>query len=302
MKAAAVERMSEHHIGRAIVNEANSRGIDHARQRIDEFRYIAGCGVSARVDGETVLLGSSRWLENNGVIPRPDLQVDAAGLQERAVTCVHVAVSGRELGMIGVTDQLRDDAKDLIKNLRLDGIRLTMLSGDRRKVAEAVAEQLGGMEVIAEVLPEDKDRVILGLQSQGEVVAMIGDGINDAAALTRADVGIAVGSGADVSGASADLVLISKRLDRVRQAMQLSRSTLRTVRQNIGISVVYNAVMVPLAMAALITPLIAAIAMPISSLLVVGNAIRINTVFGTKSVPAKSNKAVLSREDGPLWK
>lgn len=302
MKAAAVERMSEHHIGLAIVDEANLRGIDYARQRIDEFRYIAGHGVSAHVDGAIVLLGSSRWLESNGVILRPDFQVAAAGLQEQAVTCVHVAVNGRELGMIGVMDRLRGDAKDLIKNLRLDGIKLTMLSGDRRKVAEAVATQLGGMEVIAEVLPGGKDRVIMELQRQGEVVAMIGDGINDAAALARADVGIAIGSGADVSAASADLVLISDRLDRVRQAMQLARNTLRTVKQNIGISVVYNAIMVPLAMAALITPLVAAIAMPISSLLVVANAIRINNIFGTRPGPAKSNGAVLSREGGLLWK
>ena len=146
-------------------------------------------------------------------------------------------------------------------------------------MAEAVAKQLGGMEVIAEVLPQDKDQVVQHLQQQGAIVAMVGDGINDAPALIRANVGIALGSGTDVSVESADIVLMHNELDKVRQASLLSRRTLRTIKQNIGLSFVYNSIMVPLAMMGHVTPLVAAITMPISSLLVIANAARIRNLF-----------------------
>jgi Cu2+-exporting ATPase len=156
---------------------------------------------------------------------------------------------------------------------------MTLLSGDRKPVAEAIARQLGGMEVIAEVMPQDKDRVIQGLQQEGECVAMVGDGVNDAPALIRANVGIALGSGTDVSVESADIVLMQNELDKVRLATLLSRRTLRTIKQNIGLSFAYNGIMVPLAMMGHVTPLLAAISMPISSLLVIGNAARIRNLF-----------------------
>jgi Cu2+-exporting ATPase len=146
-------------------------------------------------------------------------------------------------------------------------------------VAEAVAQQLGGMEVIAEVMPQDKDLIIQQLKQRGECVAMVGDGINDAPALIRADVGIALGSGTDVSVESADIVLMKNELDKVRLATLLSRRTLRTIKQNIGLSFIYNAIMVPLAMTGHVTPLMAAITMPISSLLVISNAARIRNLF-----------------------
>jgi Cu2+-exporting ATPase len=167
----------------------------------------------------------------------------------------------------------------LVAALRAQGIHMTVLSGDRRRVAEAIATQLGGMDVIAEVLPQDKHRVIGELQRRGRRVAMVGDGVNDAPALARADVGIALGSGTDVSIESADIVLISNELDKVRLAIELSRRTLRTIRQNIAISITYNVIMVPLAMMAMVTPLVAAISMPVSSLLVIANAARIRTLF-----------------------
>jgi Cu2+-exporting ATPase len=166
-----------------------------------------------------------------------------------------------------------------VDTLRAQGIKMTLLSGDRKVVAEAVAAQLGGMEVIAEVLPQDKDRVIQQLQQRGAIVAMVGDGINDAPALIRADVGIALGSGTDVSVESADIVLMHNELDKVRLATLLSRRTLRTIKQNIGLSFLYNVIMVPLAMMARVTPLVAAITMPISSLVVIGNAARIRNLF-----------------------
>jgi Cu2+-exporting ATPase len=167
----------------------------------------------------------------------------------------------------------------VVAGLKGEGIRVTLLSGDRRATAESIARQLGGMEAIAEVLPEDKDRVVADLQRRGGRVAMVGDGVNDAPALVRADVGIAMGSGTDVSIASADIVLMSADLAKVREAALLSRRTLRTIRQNIGISLVYNVVMVPLAMAALVTPLVAAVSMPLSSLAVIANSARIGRLF-----------------------
>jgi Cu2+-exporting ATPase len=174
----------------------------------------------------------------------------------------------------------------LIRALRQQGLKLTLLTGDRRQAAQAIAQRLGGMEVIAEVLPEEKDQVVKSLQARGERVAMVGDGVNDAPALVRADVGIAMGSGTDVSISSADIVLMSSELEKVRLAIGLSRRTLRTIRQNIGISITYNLIMVPLAMAAVVTPLVAAISMPLSSLAVIGNSTRIRTLF--KGVKVKA--------------
>ena len=277
--AAAAERASEHSIARSLVAEARARDLPVDRVGVEGFENRPGLGVRARVEGHALVLGSRVWLEANGVRGLDALQTVAADWEARGIGCVHVAVDGEAAGLLAVVDRLRPDALPLISALRRQGMRLTLLSGDRRPVAEAVARELGGMEVIAEVLPEDKDRVIGRLQAVGEGVAMVGDGVNDAPALIRADVGIAVGSGTDVSVESADIVLMHDELDKVRLASALSRRTLRTIRQNIGISITYNLIMVPLAMAALVTPLVAAISMPLSSLAVIGNAARIRTLF-----------------------
>jgi len=277
--AAVVERYSEHSIGKAIVDAAEEQHIDVGNERPDAFEGKPGSGVTAVVDGHSIVIGTSDWLAQKKVVIDESLVASIHTLERDAVTCVHVAIDARYAGFIGIADQLRPDAKGLVESLRAVGIRMTLLSGDRRRVAEAIAAKLGGMEVIAEVMPDEKDRVIARLQEQGEWVAMVGDGVNDAAALIRANVGIAVGSGTDVSLESADIVLMSDELDKVRLATALSRRTLRTIRQNIGISLLYNVIMIPLAMMAFITPLFAAIAMPISSLLVIGNAARIRTLF-----------------------
>jgi Cu2+-exporting ATPase len=282
-EAAAVERYSEHLIGRAIVAEAKSREL--ALPTISDFENMPGYGVRAKVNGRRLVLGTAVWLEQNNVAADGRHSQRIGELEAEGTTCIHVARDGRHLGVIGVTDMLRADARTLVENLRAAGIGMTLLSGDRRAVVEAVAAKLGGMEVIADVLPEDKDRVIADLQKRGHRVAMVGDGVNDAPALIRADVGIAIGSGTDVSMESADIVLVSNELEKVRLATALSRRTLRTVKQNIVASLAYNAVTVPLAMAAFVTPLFAAIAMPFSSLFVIGNAARIRTLF--KKAPAE---------------
>lgn len=277
--AAAVERYSEHSVARAIVNAADEQQLRYRDLSAQGFRAEAGLGVTATMHGQTILLGNVAWLTRQGVVPDNELQNQAHEFEAQAMSCVHYAQAGVHLGVFALADQLRGDAQQLVNELRASGIAMTLLSGDRKPVAEAIARQLGGMEVIAEVMPQDKDQVIQSLQKSGAVVAMVGDGINDAPALIRADVGIALGSGTDVSVESADIVLMHNELNKVRQATLLSRRTLLTIKQNIGLSFIYNIIMVPLAMMGHVTPLVAAITMPISSLLVIGNAARIRNLF-----------------------
>ncbi len=277
--AAAVERYSEHSVARAIVAEAEDQQLNYRDVAVQGFQATVGLGVHAEVAGATVLLGSAEWLSRSGVALDAALLAQAHELEAQAMSCVHIALGDAHVAVFALADKLRDDAQQLVNELRAAGIGMTLLSGDRKPVAEAIARQLGGMDVIAEVLPQDKDQVIQRLQQRGEVVAMVGDGINDAPALIRADVGIALGSGTDVSVESADIVLMHNELDKVRLATLLSRRTLLTIKQNIGLSFVYNAIMVPLAMMAHVDPLVAAITMPISSLVVIGNAARIRNLF-----------------------
>lgn len=276
--AAVTERFSEHVIGKAIVEELKARQI-HSRMELRESENFPGQGIQALVEGNKVQIGTPAWLQSSGIELRTEVLAEAEKLESEAISSVHLAIAGIHEGFIGVADNLRPDARALIDKLRASGIHLTLLSGDRIGVANAIASELGGMEVIAEVLPEEKDQAIRQLQGQGKQVAMVGDGINDAPALIRADVGIAIGSGTDVSVESADIVLMGDELEKIHLASQLSRRTLRTIHQNIGISITYNIIMVPLAMAALITPLVAAVSMPVSSLLVIANAARIRTLF-----------------------
>ncbi len=280
--AAAVERYSEHSVACAVVIAAETRALSYRNLLVQDFHATAGAGVEADVAGIRVLLGTAEWMVRNQIKPAEGLMHTLDELEAQAKTCVFLAVDGRHVAVLVLADILRADARALINTLRVAGIGMTLLSGDRRAVAEAIALQLGGMEVIAEVLPQDKDRVIQQLQQRGECVAMVGDGVNDAPALIRADVGIALGSGTDVSVESADIVLMRNELDKVRLATLLSRRTLRTIKQNIGLSFVYNSIMVPLAIMGHVTPLVAAITMPISSLLVIGNAARIRNLFKEK--------------------
>jgi Cu2+-exporting ATPase len=292
--AASLEGYSEHNIAKAICRWAEKRNL--LLKTVEHVDNVPGLGIRGVVDGHVVVIGTQAWLQTNQVELHQDVLTQIPLWENHGASCVHVAIDGRHAGLIAINDQLRPDAKILVAALREQGIRMTILSGDRRPVVEHIAQQLGGMETIAEVLPEDKDRIIRQLRNDGHKVAMVGDGVNDAVALNRADVGIALGSGTDVSGESADIVLMSNELDKVRLAMQLSLRTLRTIRQNIGISFTYNIIMVPLAMMAMITPLVAAISMPISSLLVIGNAIRIRSVFQQREIEGQR------QEETSAWK
>lgn len=274
--AAALEARSEHPLARAVVDLAQVARLPGAGREVTDIQVTPGAGIAGLVDGQAVRIGTPAWVS---VGPPPAWLPDNAGTG----TLIACALDGRVMLGLAIEDPLRADAAQAIAGLRGDGCRVTLLTGDRRATAERIAAALGGgMAVIAEVRPEDKDQIIAGLQAAGERVVMVGDGINDAPALVRADVGIAVGSGTDVSIASADIVLLTNELARVRDARRLARRTLGTIRQNIGISIGYNLIMVPLAMAGLITPLIAAIAMPISSLAVISNSARIRSVFGRR--------------------
>jgi Cu2+-exporting ATPase len=278
-RLAALERFSEHPTAQAMLAWAEAQGISIAERTVSDFRYQPGMGVAGEVEGLQMLAGNSDWLDAREVVRHPRYDAIAEQLAREGIGVIRVAVAGREVALIAIEDRLRPEADQMVAELKAQGMELTLLSGDRRPVAEAIARRLGGMEVIAEVLPEDKDQAIRRLQSDGRKVAMVGDGVNDAPALVRADVGIAMGSGTDVSIASSDIVLMQGDLQKVRLAIGLSRRTLLTIRQNIGISIVYNIIMVPLAMAAIVTPLVAAISMPLSSLAVIGNAARIRTLF-----------------------
>ena len=218
-------------------------------------------------------------MQQTGLVVSDVWQQQAFAAEKDGISCVLVVRDGNIIGLLGFTDELRDDAQQTISDLLAQGIKVTVLSGDRQAVVAAVTAKLGNVGRLAEVLPEDKQQCIRDLQKQGARVAMVGDGINDSPALIQADVGIALAAGTDVSIESADIVLSQNRLAQVAEARQLAARTLRTIRQNIVLSISYNIIMVPLAMMALVSPLLAAVTMPISSLLVIGNAARISRLF-----------------------
>ena len=285
----ALERVSEHPAAAAVIQLCEGAGI--GLQGIDAraVQVSPGSGIRGLVEGMEVIVGNAEWLTRHGIPMGTDADPTDGPEPGGAMGLIHCALGGREVLVLATEDRLRQGAREVVERLREEGIRVTLLTGDRRANGERVAAALGGVDLIAEVLPEDKDRVVAELQRDGRRVAMVGDGVNDAPALVRADVGIAMGSGTDVSIASADIVLMSDSLERVVEAAQLSRRTLQTIRQNIGISVAYNSIMVPLAMAAVVTPLIAAVSMPLSSLAVIGNSARIRGLFrGRRAVGAAS--------------
>jgi Cu+-exporting ATPase len=280
--AASIERASEHPLAAAIVAAAEERGIELAEAR--DFDSITGQGVRGVVDGRAVALGNQRLLAT--------LNIDPGRLAERAeqqraegATVMFVAVDGRPVGLIGVADPIKATTPAALEALREEGLRIVMLTGDNRTTALAVAKKVGIDEIHAEVLPEQKNEVIRRLQAEGRTVAMAGDGINDAPALAQADIGIAMGTGADVAMESAGITLVKGDLSGLVRARRLSEATMRNIRQNLFFAFVYNALGVPIAagvlypfMGLLLSPIIAAAAMSLSSVSVIGNALRLRAV------------------------
>ena len=280
--AAAVERASEHPLADAIVAEAKARGI--ALPDVRDFDSPTGKGVLGTVEDRRVTLGNARFLAEQHVETEP-VRIQADALREHGATAIFVGIDGEVAGVIAIADPIKATTPDALASLRRDGIRVVMLTGDNRTTALAVARDLGIDEVEAEVLPDQKSDVVSRLKSEGRVVAMAGDGVNDAPALAAADVGIAMGSGTDVAIESAGVTLLKGDLTGIVRARKLSRATMTNIRQNLFFAFAYNAAGVPVAagllypfFGVLLSPVIAAAAMSLSSVSVVGNALRLNRV------------------------
>jgi Cu+-exporting ATPase len=277
--AAALERGSEHPLAAAIVEGAASRGVSIGSAEAFESR--TGKGVMGRVDGRSIALGNASLLAELGVAAG-DAGARAESMRREGQTAMFVVIDGAVAGLVGVADPIKETTPDAIAQLHAEGLRIVMLTGDSRTTAEAVAKRLSIDDVIADVLPDQKASVIERLQREGRVVAMAGDGINDAPALAQAQVGIAMGTGTDVAMESAGVTLVKGDLRGIVRARRLSRATMANIRQNLFFAFVYNALGVPVAAGVLypafgllLSPMIAAAAMSLSSVSVIGNALRL---------------------------
>ena len=279
--AAALERGSEHPLAAAIVGGAEDRGVRPVQA--ENFQSITGKGVQGRVDGRAVALGNHAMMDSLNIGPGK-LTVRAEELRSEGQTVIFVATDGKLAGIVGVADPVKESTPDAIRQLHDEGIRIVMLTGDNKTTADAVARRLGIDEVMAEVLPDQKADVIKRLQGEGCVVAMAGDGINDAPALAQAQVGIAMGTGTDVAMESAGVTLVRGDLRAIARARRLSRRSMANIKQNLFFAFAYNSVGVPIAAGVLypffgllLSPIIAAAAMSLSSVSVIGNALRLRT-------------------------
>lgn len=276
--AAAVERNSEHPLAEAVVQYAQSQEVNLAEAQ--QFEAIAGSGVQATVEGHFIQIGTQRWLAEQGIETNA-LQPQQSRWEAAGKTAVFIAVDGQMQGLVGIADALKETSLEAVRALQKLRLEVVMLTGDNRPTAEAIAQQLGIKRVFAEVRPDQKAAQIQTLQAEG-IVAMVGDGINDAPALAQADVGIAIGTGTDVAIAASDITLISGDLQGIVTAIQLSRATMRNIRQNLFFAFIYNVVGIPIAAGVLfplfgwlLSPIIAGGAMAFSSVSVVTNALRL---------------------------
>ncbi|MBL8822619.1 MAG: copper-translocating P-type ATPase, partial [Planctomycetia bacterium] len=280
--AAALERSSEHPLAAAISEAVRERGLDVPQA--ESFESLTGRGVRGMVEGRTAAVGNVKLMQEIGA-DAGGMMEKASQIREQGQTAIFVAVNGQVAGLIGIADPIKASAKDAIRLLHAEGVRIVMLTGDNRTTADAVAKQLGIDDVRADVLPADKGKTVEAFQAEGRIVAMAGDGINDAPALAQAQVGIAMGTGTDVAMESAGVTLMKGDLQGIVRARRLSRATMRNIRQNLIFAFAYNVLGVPIAAGVLypffgllLSPMIASAAMTLSSLSVVGNALRLRTV------------------------
>ncbi len=277
--AASVEKGSEHPLGEAILKGARDRGIDPPDST--DFKAIPGHGVEAKVDSMSVLLGNIKLMRDRK-ISTGGLEDASARLADEGKTPMFVAVNGKAAGIIAVADTVKEDSKEAIAAMKGMGLEVVMITGDNKRTAHAIARQVGIDRVMAEVLPEDKAFNVQKLQLEGKRVAMVGDGINDAPALAQADIGLAIGTGTDVAIEASDITLIKGSLKGVALAIQVSRATMRNIKQNLFGAFIYNTLGIPIAagvlypfFGVLLSPLIAGAAMAFSSVTVVSNANRL---------------------------
>ena len=289
----AIETNSEHSLAKALCKNLKMYAKPDLMSQVSMFKNFPGKGVEAILLAKDYRIGTADWLQKLDVTIPQELVELADSQAALAQTAVWLSIDNQVAGVFFLEDELREDAALLIKRLHNRGKQITLLSGDKKLVAQSVANHLSqdgkiDINVIAEVLPEDKHDVIKQLQLDGKLIGMIGDGINDAPALARADVSFALGSGTDVSMDSSDIVILNNTLISIDTAIDLSARTLKTIKQNIASSFIYNITLVPLAMAALLTPMIAAITMPLSSLVVIGNAVRIRSFYSKKAIQKRA--------------
>lgn len=282
--ASGLEAASEHPLAGALIQAARSRGI--SLPHVEEFESITGKGIRGKLEGHEVIVGSLAMLEALGV-SHPSIAAQAESFQKNGETTVFVAIDGRPAGLIRIEDPIREGAKEAIEALHQEGLRLLLVTGDRPETARAIAGKLGIEEVNAEILPEEKQAIVERLQKEGRVVAMVGDGINDAPALAKADVGIAMGQGTDVAIESADVTLMRPDLMLVVMSRRLSQATVRNIKQNLLFAFGYNTLAIPIAagilypaFGVLLSPVIAAAAMSLSSVSVITNALRLRGFKG----------------------
>jgi Cu+-exporting ATPase len=280
--AASLERGSEHPLAAAIVAGAEERGVSLVSA--EDFKSTTGQGVAGRIEGRLVALGNEQMMRELGVAIDAIL-AEADARRKDGQTVMFVAIDGRLAGLIGVADPIKTTTPEALKMLHNDGVKIVLVTGDNRLTAEAVARKLGIDQVEAEVMPDRKAAVVKRLQSQGRIVAMAGDGINDAPALAQADVGIAMGTGADVAMESAGITLVKGDLRGIVKARRLSRATMRNIRQNLFFAFIYNVLGIPIAAGVLypafgllLNPIIASAAMSLSSVSVITNALRLRRV------------------------
>jgi Cu+-exporting ATPase len=283
--AASAETGSEHPLGQAIVASARDKGL--APLKADSFNSITGRGIEARIEGRDVLAGNRKLMDERG-IPLSAPCADADRLAGEGKTPMYIAIDGKLAGIVAVADVVKRSSKAAIESLHGMGIEVAMITGDNSKTAEAIAKQVGIDRILAEVLPQDKAGEVKKLQAEGRKVAMVGDGINDAPALAQADVGIAIGSGTDVAMESADIVLIRSELTDVPTAINLSKRTIRNIKQNLFWAFGYNVIGIPIAAGVLylfggplLNPIFAAAAMSLSSVSVLTNALRLKRFKAT---------------------
>ena len=280
---ASVEAKSEHPIARGIVNDAKDRKIE--LKKVKEFQSLAGLGVTALYNGEKYLIGNRKLMEQNGVEIIEQVEKDEEKLQKEGNSILFVAKENELIALLGVKDNVKENAKDVVSKLKLFGINVVMLTGDNEKTAHAIADSIGIDNVIAGVMPKDKAETIENLKKNDGMVMMCGDGINDSVSLVKADIGVSVGSGTDVAMDSSNVVLMNNNLEKIVDLIEISRKTIRNIKQNLFWAFFYNLCMLPVAIGALspfgivINPMMASIAMTISSVTVTLNSLRLKRII-----------------------